>query len=187
MHGTWIDADQEPEDILQEIKLMLIDSPESEKECSDEECGYKGPADEYGECPACGMPYTIAEEWMICDSEGFSGIRIEPHEDIETVSALGKFIETLDAERAEAFAAWYENDDHEIDSLEDDFNEAYCGTFGSLDEWAEEYAESTGMLDSMPDNLRFYFDFKRFARDCEIGGDIWTHEGELGLHIFNNI
>lgn len=43
--------------------------------------------------------------------------------------------------------------------------EAFYGKFDSDTEMAEEYAESTGMLSSMPDNLRYYFDFERFGRD----------------------
>ena len=28
------------------------------------------------------------------------------------------------------------------------------------------------MLDSMPENLRYYFDVERFARDMELNGDV---------------
>lgn len=35
---------------------------------------------------------------------------------------------------------------------------------------AEEYAESCGLLDSIPENLRYYFDFEAFGRDMEIEG-----------------
>lgn len=43
--------------------------------------------------------------------------------------------------------------------------DAFYGKFDSDAEMAEEYAESTGMLSSMPVNLRYYFDFERFGRD----------------------
>lgn len=43
---------------------------------------------------------------------------------------------------------------------------------GSALEYAEQYVEETGMLDEMPENLRYYFDTEAFARDLVLGGDI---------------
>lgn len=43
---------------------------------------------------------------------------------------------------------------------------------GTAKEYAEEYIEDTGMLDSMPENLRYYFDTAAFAKDMVISGDI---------------
>lgn len=64
--------------------------------------------------------------------------------------------------------------------------ERYQGTFRSEAEWAEDYAEQTGMLDSMPENLRSYFDFESFARDCRMGGDTTFIDGGKGVYVFNN-
>ena len=43
---------------------------------------------------------------------------------------------------------------------------------GSAIEYAHEYIEDTGMLDSMPENLRYYFDTAAFASDMIMSGDI---------------
>ena len=43
---------------------------------------------------------------------------------------------------------------------------------GSALEYAEQFIEDTGMLDEMPENLRYYFDTKAFARDMVLGGDV---------------
>lgn len=43
---------------------------------------------------------------------------------------------------------------------------------GTAEEYAEEYIEDTGMLNDMPENLRYYFDTEAFARDMVLGGDI---------------
>ena len=43
---------------------------------------------------------------------------------------------------------------------------------GTALEYAEQFIEDTGMLDEMPESLRFYFDTKAFARDLVIGGNI---------------
>ena len=39
-------------------------------------------------------------------------------------------------------------------------------------EYAEEYINDTGMLDEIPENLRYYFDTEAFARDMVLGGDV---------------
>lgn len=43
---------------------------------------------------------------------------------------------------------------------------------GTALEYAEQFIEDTGLLDQMPESLRFYFDTESFARDLVIGGDI---------------
>jgi len=43
---------------------------------------------------------------------------------------------------------------------------------GNARAYTEDYLESTGMLDQMPESLRFYFDVDAFARDLLMGGDI---------------
>lgn len=43
---------------------------------------------------------------------------------------------------------------------------------GSSLEYAEQYIEDTGMLNEIPENLRYYFDTEAFARDLVISGDI---------------
>lgn len=43
---------------------------------------------------------------------------------------------------------------------------------GTAEEYAENYIEETGLLDEMPENLRYYFDTEAFARDMILNGDI---------------
>lgn len=58
-----------------------------------------------------------------------------------------------------------------------------CLFEGSALEYAEQFIEDTGMLDEMPENLRFYFDTEAFARDLIIGGDITEIEVNGGKYI----
>ena len=85
---------------------------------------------------------------------------------------------------AEAFAAFLEYEDIEIDEAVQAFEDAYGGTYDNLAAWAEDLAEGTGMLDSMPRNLRCYFDFEAYGRDCELDGSVWTAEVPGGIAIF---
>lgn len=43
---------------------------------------------------------------------------------------------------------------------------------GRSNQYAEEYIEDCGLLDEMPENLRYYFDVDAFARDMLLSGDI---------------
>ena len=66
LHGLWIDATQEPEEILEDINWMLSYSPVKDLE--------------------------VCEEWIICDSEDFGSITIDEYQSIETVSKLAQAI-----------------------------------------------------------------------------------------------
>lgn len=77
LHGIWIDADQDEDEIMEEIQAMLKESPVKHLE--------------------------YCEEWAIHDFEDFGEIQISEYEDIETISKLGQAI----AENGEAIAAYY--------------------------------------------------------------------------------
>ncbi|MBL4617758.1 MAG: antirestriction protein ArdA [Robiginitomaculum sp.] len=47
---------------------------------------------------------------------------------------------------------------------------------GSVLDYAISYLEDTGLLDQIPENLRYYFDTESFARDLERNGDIASLE-----------
>jgi antirestriction protein len=64
LHGSWIDANQEAEDIHDAIKDMLAKSP-----------------------------IANAEEWAIHDYEGFCDLRLSEYESIEKVAEMAAMIE----------------------------------------------------------------------------------------------
>ena len=59
-----------------------------------------------------------------------------------------------------------------LPNLEDRF----LGVYASVEDYAYEYMDSCYNLDKMMGNLATYFDYKAFARDLELGGDISTVE-----------
>ena len=63
LHGRWIDADQDTDEINEQITQMLGESRE-----------------------------PIAEEWAIHDYEGFGPFRVSEYESIETIAGLGEGI-----------------------------------------------------------------------------------------------
>ena len=47
-----------------------------------------------------------------------------------------------------------------------------------MEDVAREYAEETGLLDSIPENLQSYFDFEAYGRDMSFEGHfVFTNNG----------
>ncbi len=65
------------------------------------------------------------------------------------------------------------------------FQETYAGAAESLEIWCEQFLEDSGSLYQIPDSLRYYFDFKAYARDLEIS-DVHCLELDGQQHVFWN-
>ena len=93
---------------------------------------------------------NFPEEWY---TEGFMSR--------EEFDKIQEFAE-LDEDEREAFEAFL---DLKCDSdlSVHDFREAYCGEWDSEEEFARNIVEECGMLDNVPESLKDYFDFERYA------------------------
>jgi antirestriction protein len=153
LRGAWIDAHQDAEQIQAEIATMLADSPE-----------------------------PGAEEWAIHDYEGFEGVKLGEHEDLEEVAQIAELL----AQHGPLFGKVV--DHFGRDYLEEAIRameESYAGEYDTLADWAEQFAEDTGSGDCGP--YSNYIDWERVARDAELGGDIFTIETDDGkVHVFNS-
>jgi antirestriction protein len=68
-----------------------------------------------------------------------------------------------------------------------DAEDNYLGGARSTTEWAERWAEDTGMLDGIPEDLRNYFDHAAWFRDGCLNGDIYPLREESGyVHVFHS-
>ena len=164
LHGQWLDAAREPEEIHADIQAMLA----------------RGPAARRGKAP---------EEWGIFDYEDFGNLHLGEYEPIEDVARLAAGI----VEHGPAFAAWAETRGREHAIIED-FSEAYCGRFDSAADYAEQLVddlEGDELLEqALPEWLQPYveIDYDSLARDMELGGDILTAPAEDGgVYIYNAI
>ncbi len=97
--------------------------------------------------------------------------------------ALWEWLE-LDEDEQTLLAVYQEhvNQDGTIEEARDCFH----GTFRTKEDYAEDYMESAGGLERMPQNLRCYFDFEAYARDCELSGDVTFAEHEGEYWVFSN-
>ena len=150
LHGQWIDANQEVDDIHEEIKKILRASP-----------------------------IPGAEEFAIHDYEGFCGLRIEEYQDIATVAEMAAMIE----EHGEAWAKFAEYEGIEYATLER-FEDAYAGEWEDEESFAQDLADETMEI---PENLSFYIDYQRLARDLFIN-DYYSADGENGkVYVFRRL
>ncbi len=152
LHGAWIDANQDPDDLHEAIQTMLARSPEPD-----------------------------AEEWAIHDYDSFGGIALQEGTSMDTVSELAAAL----VEHGELFGAVYEQF-HDIDQAKTCMEDSYLGAWDSLEDWATNFLEETGQLEALPQHLQCYFDTQAFARDCELGGDVFTVHVNGSTHVFSN-
>jgi antirestriction protein len=156
LHGSWIDADQDADDIRAKIAEMLKESPEPD-----------------------------AEEWAIHDSENFGGLHLSEWEDIDQLAELVELIE----EHGEIFSKLV---DHVggmefLEHAKTLMDEEYAGVHDSLEDFAHDLLDDTVQIESMSESLRSYFDYEKYGRDMELGGDVFTIDGKNGqVHVFWN-
>lgn len=148
LHGTWIDAAQTKQEILDEITEMLARSSEEP-----------------------------AEEWAIHDYSGFGGAGISEWEPIENVAALARLIE----EHGDIAGEVYAHCDEDIEQAKEAITENYQGSFSSIEDWACEFMHDTMEI---PQHLEPYIDYRAFARDAELAGDIFTIRHHGDVHVF---
>jgi len=66
----------------------------------------------------------------------------------------------------------------------EDIRDCFLGTADSARDYAEQFADDVGLLESVPDNLRGYFDFDAFARDLFLDYSGVRYNGTL--YVFSN-
>lgn len=185
LHGAWIRANQDAEQLHEAIQAMLDDSPENRLcvWCGREAHEHPRYSQDKG---AHGMVPGNAEEWAIHDYEGFGPIRLSEYEDMETVAAFGQGI----AEHGPAFAAWVSYLGTDQPEQLAKFEEAYRGTWPSVEAYADDLLEDMGAeaeLAKLPEWLRPHvsLNVEAYARDLVLGGDLYAVEDGEGTHVFD--
>ncbi len=89
LHGQWIDADQDPDDLHAAVQAMLADSREE-----------------------------VAEEWAIHDYEGFGPFRPSEYESLATISAVGLGI-AEHGEGFAAYVSWAGTSEEALRAFQD--------------------------------------------------------------------
>ena len=118
------------------------------------------------------------EEVFITDYESDLNIKVGEYDNIEALNEMAEEIENLDEwelETLEALLTYFDDVDEALEKIEDVTIWSGCDDMAEV---AEQYAEETGLLDSIPENLRYYFDFEAYGRDLEIEGTYIFYNGD---------
>lgn len=129
---------------------------------------------------------TMYEETFISDYEtDINGLEIREFANLDDLNELAEELEKLDEYELEAFGAMLDYGlatDEALQKVQDGEYSFYEGC-NSMEDVAYQYADETGLLNSIPDDLRCYFDFEAFGRDMDINGHfIETDSGYIEIY-----
>ena len=167
LHGVWINAADELDEIQSQVETMLADSPTTKR---------------YGD---------IAEEYAIHDYEHFGSVRVDENEPLDRVHRLARGIE----EHGDAFAAWWDyerRDDQDWGDIESQFQLDFLGEFDSLESFGEQLLGDMGFdldeIEAIPEGLRPYvtFDIEGWVRGMEPNAEIYHVRSNGGVYVFAN-
>jgi antirestriction protein len=128
------------------------------------------------------IPGAIVDEILCAGAQGLAEEFLSAYDSFE-LQAFCEWMEAVEASHLdpEVIAAYCSNNgDWDAEGVEA-AEECYAGTYDSDEEFAEDLADQLGLLDQVPENLRYYFDMGRWARDL-LMGDYFVNEG----HYFHN-
>lgn len=165
LHGAWIDATQDPDDLEQAAWRVLATSPEPD-----------------------------AEEWAIHDYDGFGPLRLGEYEPFADISAVARGIaEHGPAFAAWAEIVWDGGGPLDHDVLAE-FPDYYMGHHESPEAWAEEMCDDLGYtLEAgavLPEAMKPYvrIDYQAFAEDMRLSGEVsFTESPEGGVWVFRGL
>jgi len=153
LHGKWIDAAREPDEIQADIDALLANSREPN-----------------------------AEEWAIHDYEQFGRWRVNEHDSVEQVSRVAKNIaEHGYAYSAWADVFDGEPASFDTDSFREAYLGHYDSVQEYIDQMVEEFGD-TSELSKLPEHLLPYvrLDTAAIARDMQLSGELATVDDPNG-------
>jgi antirestriction protein len=159
LHGSWVDADQEPDGIWDRINEILRTAPD-----------------------------PGAEEWAIFDHEGFGALQLSEYESVERISKLGRGV-AEHGEAFAAFANFLGPDEDELlEQFEDCYQGRWQSTEAYTENLLGEVGVDQMLDETVPESLRPYVrvDVETLARDMECEGSLLAVEAsEGGLFLFH--
>lgn len=111
------------------------------------------------------------EEYAIHDYE--LPFLIDEYESIDRLNDLYELIQEIENEPIydelnEIIEYWFNDIEDLLDHKDDIISYSDCS---SMEDIAYYYIEETGILNALPENLRYYFDYASFGRDMELEGN----------------
>lgn len=119
------------------------------------------------------------EEWFITDYEtDISGFKVGEYDNIFKLNELAENLEDLNEYDKEVIEAMLSEGYSFDDALEKKDDCIVYYNCNDMTDVAMECCEECGILDSIPENLRNYFDYEAFGRDMSFEGHfVFTENG----------
>jgi antirestriction protein len=157
LHGEWIEADLNPEDLEQAVTDMLRRSPTDSR----------------------------AEEFAIHDFEGFGPYQPGEYDSLDWVSWIARGI-TEHGLAFGAWADCVDHDEDALASFEDAYLGEWSSLSAYVEELFDDLGVVRDLHEQVPELLQGYveIDVEGFARDMELGGDITSVEHRGGVWLF---
>lgn len=148
------------------LNFTWLELPASDEEIAE---AYDKISVSYGDNHHYGSWGQEYEEVFITDYE-CEFMEVDEYANLEELNEIAETIEGLTESEAEIVEALM-NDGYNLEEAIDKKDDCiYWDNCDSMTEVAERYAEETGMLDQIPESLRYYFDFESFGRDLSFDG-----------------
>lgn len=128
------------------------------------------------------IPGADCDEILCADAEGFARHFLSRYDGFD-LKAFNEWIEAAEAATypLEVIEAYCDGIGDWTPEAVSDADECYFGEHESDEDFAADLLENTGELSSIPESLRYYFDYEKYARDL-MSGDFFSHNG----HYFRN-
>lgn len=156
LHGAWMSADQEPDELLIATESMLAASPEA-----------------------------VAEEWAIHDYENFAGVQIGEFARFATVAHLACGIRTYGPAFA-IFANYVGHDEADYASFEASYAGLWEDPKDYVCERLQVEELEVRIASIVPPELQAYVSFNvaGFLHDLKLNGDVYVVATYDGSHVF---
>jgi len=153
LHGVWVDATQELDDMQEQVSEMLKASP-----CEE-----------------------VAEEYAIHDYEGFGAYSVSEYEGLESVHEVACFLEEHGEVAGDVLAHFVDNLDDARKALEENYNGCYSSLADYAEELTTETSEVPQHLafyidyDRMGRDMEMSGDIFTVETGCQEVHVFWAH------------
>ncbi|MCA1670747.1 MAG: antirestriction protein ArdA, partial [Actinobacteria bacterium] len=155
LHGVWLDATRDVDELWSDVQAMLARSPVPD-----------------------------AEEIAIHDFEDFTGYPLGEYENLAFVSKLAKGI-TEHGQAFAAYADWNGQEDPELERFGDHLEGIYPTREAWAEEVADEIFEWPRYRDAIPEPLRSHVTLNLASLALELEQYRHVVEGDEGVYVFN--
>lgn len=183
LHGEWIDATSDSDEMQEEVNRILRTSPEPNVFVTCPDCDGAGEGgnceSDGGKCRTCAGTGQVpsAEEWAIHDHEGLGDLG-----EYSGLAEVARRVHVADVaeERGLPVAVVLEamSDEYE-DDAERFLEDHYAGSADTWSDYAEDFHTEVGDLESVPEWLRHHIDWDSVGQEMRHEYNSVEHNGTL--------